>query len=306
MHKKVIKYLENNFKGDVKGKTIIITGGNAGIGFESAKTCAYLGMNVILAVRNLEKGEKAREKILEINNDALISVMKLDVSEESSIKDFVKEITNKNIDIDVFYHNAGVYRLPYEEKEGREIVVSTNFYGQVMLTSLLLPYLHSLPHDVKVVFTSSIAAKWAKINKEALLPNQKLSKQVRYANSKMLDAYLFKYLFDNDRSNVSYFLVHPGVTGTDLFNKAYGKVFAKVVNVFMKICTNPLWKSSLSIVKVLDKDAIPGSFYGPSKMLNVYGYPKDNHFLNKRYKEVEEIIHEAEKIVKYELPTIKK
>ena len=64
MHKKAKKYIDNNFKGNLENKTIIITGGNAGIGLESARYALYLKMNVIIAVRSMERGRKAIDNLL--------------------------------------------------------------------------------------------------------------------------------------------------------------------------------------------------------------------------------------------------
>ena len=299
MNKKSIKYLTKHFKGNVEDKTILITGGNSGIGFESARIALYLKMNVIIACRSQQRGENAINQLKEEFPDGNISLMIVDMSEKDSIINFVNEIKEKKIDIDVFYHNAGVYRLPYQEKYGQELVVLTNYYGPYLLTNLLLDYLHGLKHKVKMVFTSSIAANWATKKVEMLEPNKKVSRMVRYSNSKLLDAHLFKYLLDNDKENVEYYLVHPGVTATSLFNKAYkNKTFISCATVFVKMFGNPLWKSSLSITRVLSEDSIPGKFYGPTHIFGVRGYPKENHFLNKKLKNNSDIINKTKEIVK--------
>ena len=98
MKKKAVKYLDKHFVGSIEDKTIIITGGNSGIGLEVARECAYKKMNIILSVRSLERGEKAKEDILNDFPNAKISVMKLDVSEEESIRGFVNDIISNNID----------------------------------------------------------------------------------------------------------------------------------------------------------------------------------------------------------------
>lgn len=299
--KRAIKYL-NKFHFDVEGKTIVITGGNSGIGFVSARYACYLKMNVIIACRSQKRGEEALAKLKEEFPTSNVKLMIVDMSEEQSIIDFANKIKEEKIDIDVLYHNAGVYRLPYQIKENKELVVSTNYFGPYILMSLLLDYLHDLKHEAKVVLTSSIAAKWAKNNASILEPNEKVSRITRYCNSKLLDAYLFKYLYDNDKQNVKYYLTHPGVTGTSLFSKVYkNKFFASITDGFIRLMGNPLWKSSLSIVRVLSNSHEPGSFYGPTHLLNWRGYPKINKFLNKSYQFTNEIIKRSEKITGYKL-----
>lgn len=302
MKKRVIKYLSKHQFTNIEGKTIIITGGNSGIGFTSALYALYLKMNVIIACRNEKRGLEAIKKLKEEFPNSHIRLLLLDMSEEKSIINFVNNVKNQKIDIDVFYHNAGVYRLPYQTKENKELIASTNYYGQYMLTSLLNEYLKTLNHDVKMIFTSSIAAKWAENKVEMLTPTEKVSRMTRYANSKLLDAYLFKYLFDNDKGNVKYYLSHPGVTATSLFDRAYkSKIFIKIVNIFLKTFANPLWKSALSFTRVLADDAVEGTFYGPNYLYGAKGYPKECHFLDKRYKHTNEIIEKTEMITGYQL-----
>ena len=292
--KKAIKYISKYNYDDVKDKTIIITGGNSGIGFMSARYACYLGMKVIIACRSKSRGEEALNKLKEEFPESDIKLMIVDMSEEASIRNFVNEIISNNIDIDVLYHNAGVYRLPYQLKEGRELIASTNYFGPYMVMALLKDYLHNLNHEVKVVFTSSIAAKLASNSIDMITPTEEVSRTTRYCNSKLLDAYLFKYLFDNDKKNIKYYLVHPGVTGTALFSKVYkNKFFAFFADKFMKIMGNPLWKSSLSILRTLSNDNKPGTFYGPSHMFDWLGYPKECTFLDNKYKYVDEVISKS-------------
>ena len=297
INKKAVKYISRQNYDDVKDKTIIITGGNSGIGFMSARYACYLGMKVIIACRSKSRGEEALNRLKEEFPESSITLMIVDMSEEASIKNFTKEIIDNHIDIDVFYHNAGVYRLPYQIKEGRELVVSTNYFGPYLTMSLLLDYLHSLNHEVKVIFTSSIAAKYASNNVDMLTPSEKVSRVTRYCNSKLLDAYLFKYLLDNDKQNIKYYLVHPGVTGTALFSKVYkNKFLAFIADKFIKLVGNPLWKSSLSFLRTLSLDNKPGTFYGPTHMFDWLGYPKECTFLDKSYEYVDEIINNSTKL----------
>ena len=302
MKEKAIKFIDKNIGVDLSNKTILITGGNSGIGFESAKICAYLKMNIIIACRNEKRGNDAINKLKEEFPDAKLSLMIVDLSEEESIKRFVNEIIDKKIDIDIFYHNAGVYRLPFELKENKDIVTSSNYYGPFMMTSLLLPYLHKLNHEVKMIITSSVATQWSNFSFDPLIPNEKVSRMTRYSNSKRLDAYLFKYLKDNEHSNVKYYMVHPGFAKTPLIGKAYKSKFMMFwINAFMALAANPAWKSALPIVLVLSEHAKEGAFYGPGCLFHFKGMPKENFFINKYYKDVDKIILETEDILKYKL-----
>ena len=64
MNKKTLKWIEKNFNSNLNNKNIIITGANSGIGFEVSYLCASLNANIIMAVRNINRGKIAKEKIL--------------------------------------------------------------------------------------------------------------------------------------------------------------------------------------------------------------------------------------------------
>ena len=74
---------------DLKGKVIIVTGGNSGLGYESVKAFAEKGAEVILASRSVENGEAAKKAMGEVKGN--ISVLPLDLMDFSSIKNFTEK-----------------------------------------------------------------------------------------------------------------------------------------------------------------------------------------------------------------------
>ncbi|CAK8696917.1 unnamed protein product [Clavelina lepadiformis] len=93
---------------DVKlnGKTVLITGANQGIGFETALDLAGRGARVILACRDLEKAEAAKEKIKETVSPSDIVVMKLDLASLDSIREFSKAVNENESHLDILINNA--------------------------------------------------------------------------------------------------------------------------------------------------------------------------------------------------------
>ena len=81
--------------GSLEGKTIIITGGSSGIGLEAAKALSIKGAEVIIAVRNMEKGEMAVKSVKEVNPDSKISVMHIELSDLESVKLFAESFALK-------------------------------------------------------------------------------------------------------------------------------------------------------------------------------------------------------------------
>ena len=132
------KWLDKNID-DLNDKTIIVTGANSGIGYYSTLCFLYKGAKVIMACRNLEKANKAKESLLKELPDAKIDIIKLDLSDFNSIDEFSKIIKEKYSKIDALVNNAGVYFMPkILTKQGYEITMCTNFLGPYYLTCFLL------------------------------------------------------------------------------------------------------------------------------------------------------------------------
>ena len=93
---------------DLSGQTVLITGANSGVGFESAKSYVKHKARVIFGVRNLEKGETAAREIREEVETAEIKVMKVDMESFESIKSFVEELERTESRVDIAVLNAGI------------------------------------------------------------------------------------------------------------------------------------------------------------------------------------------------------
>ena len=105
-------WLNENCNISLKGKTVLVTGANSGVGFKTAEISAFLGADVILACRSKERANEARLRLICDNPEASISVMQLDLARLSSIEAFSEELQSNKVDIDVFVNNAGVFRQP--------------------------------------------------------------------------------------------------------------------------------------------------------------------------------------------------
>ena len=164
---KTKRWLNKNCNISLKGKTVLVTGANSGVGFKTAEISAYLGADVILACRSKERANEARLRLLCDNSEASISVMQLDLASLSSIEAFSEELVSNKVDIDAFVNNAGVFRQPGKKTvDGFDLVIGTNYIGTYYLSERLLPYLSALPHEVVYVNTISIIHKIATVDYE--------------------------------------------------------------------------------------------------------------------------------------------
>ena len=121
------------------GKTVVITGGNSGIGKETAVDLARRGARVIIGCRNLQKGKEALKEIKERSGNSNVFLEELDLASLKSVRTFADKILNRESLLDVLINNAGVMMCPYQKTEdGFEMQFGTNHLGHFLLTMLLL------------------------------------------------------------------------------------------------------------------------------------------------------------------------
>ena len=120
-------WLKKNADISLRGKTVVVTGANSGVGYKTAETMLYLGAKVILACRNPEKAEAARSALAAEYPESEITVLKLDLADLSAIEAFVAQIRAQAIDIDVFVNNAGVLHPPVKETKDGFILFNWTF-----------------------------------------------------------------------------------------------------------------------------------------------------------------------------------
>ena len=290
---KTKQWLNENCNVLLKGKTVLVTGANSGVGFKTAEIAVYLGADVIVACRNPDRAAEARLALLHDHPGASVTVMHLDLARLSSIDAFVKEIQSSAVDIDAFVNNAGSFRQPGKKTaDGFDLVIGTNYIGTYYLSERVLPYLASLPHEVVYVNTISIIHKIAKVDYQDFYYEQE--KRYRafhvYARSKLcLARYTYAQAKRSEGSNVRILMNHPGMTVTPMGLNAFGKGVRRLAG-FVGSLSNSPEKSALSLAWILSHEIPAGSIIGPNKGFGGWGYPEINR-VGRRVKEgAEELI----------------
>jgi NAD(P)-dependent dehydrogenase (short-subunit alcohol dehydrogenase family) len=128
----------------IQGKRVIVTGPTSGVGKEAALGLASLGAEVILACRDVKKGNKTASEITRKIDSAKVAVMHLDTSSQTSILEFAREFRRKYRRLDVLINNAAISRgaLPkVDSVDGIELTFATNVLGYFLLTQELLDML---------------------------------------------------------------------------------------------------------------------------------------------------------------------
>ena len=126
----------------MKCKVCIVTGSNSGIGKETATALAEMDAAVVIAVRNQERGEKARSEIINKTGNRMTDLMICDLASLASIRSFAKEFTDKYDGLDVLVNNAGaVFNSRRTTADGFESSFAVDYLGPFLLTHELLPML---------------------------------------------------------------------------------------------------------------------------------------------------------------------
>jgi NAD(P)-dependent dehydrogenase (short-subunit alcohol dehydrogenase family) len=258
------------------GKTAIVTGGNSGIGLEAAKVFAQQGAKVILAVRNMEKGQAARNDILNGQPKAHVEVMKLDLADLATVRSFADHFKGQYDSLDLLINNAGVMTPPLSKtKDGFELQFGSNHLGHFALTALLLPLLKKTPES-RVVTISSLAHKGAAIDFDNLDGSKGYKAMKFYGQSKLANLLfameLDKRLKEHDLPTKS-FACHPGISATNLFK--FGKRDAPR---FLKRLANRLLQPPAmgvlpTIYAATEAGLTGGEYIGPDGKGQRKGYP---------------------------------
>ena len=212
------------FPASLAGKTVVITGANAGIGKECARTALRLGAKVIIACRDQKKAKSAIEEILNTvgkdKKDNLILV-ELDLSSLAAVRACAREINSKVASIDVLLNNAGVMMCPeWKTKDGYEFQFGTNHLGHFLLTNLLIPKLKSAP-SARVVNVSAVAHLPGQIHWDNLnLSDREYSPAKAYSQSKLANVLftleLKRRLQKAKVDHINTYSLHPGIIETEL------------------------------------------------------------------------------------------
>ncbi|XP_046973810.1 retinol dehydrogenase 11-like [Vanessa cardui] len=213
-------------KTKLHGKIALITGGNSGIGFETAKDLARRGAKVIIASRDVKKSEEAVANIIATTGNELVEHRYLNLANKDSIETFAKDF-NKEFDrLDILVNNAGIGGIKKQNTEnGIDMLMQINYVGPFTLTYLLLDKLIASKPS-RIVNVSSYLHKMAKFDFENLSDvftysgqtGSLYSQSIRYGNAKLCDILWTVALAKKLPYGVTANVLHPGLVKTNIFN----------------------------------------------------------------------------------------
>ena len=262
---------------DISEKVAVITGANAGLGFETARALRQKGALVVLACRNEAKAARAIERLESDGPGLAPELVVLDLEDLDSVSRAAEAIITSHPSIDLLINNAGIMGLSGPDGIDRQL--RANYLGHVALTVELLPAIEAA--GGRIVMLSSNMHKQGKLSKDAPLDLSGQSPMTAYGSTKLADL-LFAFEADRRlraaRSPASIRAAHPGWARSELAGKGpvdgRGGVSKRVGAFVGSHFGQSTAHGALPTLRAaLDPAIPPGAYVGPDGPFELWGRP---------------------------------
>ncbi|MFC7071558.1 oxidoreductase [Halovenus rubra] len=267
---------------DQSGRTVVVTGANSGLGFEATKLFARNGADVVMACRNRERAQTARNDIRAVVNKPSLSVIELDLADLSSVRSFVETFKENHDELHILCNNAGLMAIPRQETvDGFEMQFGVNHLGHFALTGLLLDRLRESSGETRVVTQSSGLHENGAMDFDDLHGKREYDKWDAYGQSKLanlLFAYELDRRLDDAGADVTSVGCHPGYADTDLQRRGPEMMGSRLrlflVQVANKLVAQSAQQGALPMLYAATASDIAGGEYiGPGGLMDMRGPP---------------------------------
>jgi NAD(P)-dependent dehydrogenase (short-subunit alcohol dehydrogenase family) len=262
--------------GDQTGRTAVITGANTGLGYETAAALAAKGAQVVLAVRNLDKGKDAADRIAAASPGAQVQLQELDLTSLESVRAAAEQLKANYDAVDLLINNAGVMMTPKSTtKDGFELQFGTNHLGHFAFTGLLLDRVLATSGS-RVVTVSSTAHRFIRgIRFDDLQWERDYSRARAYGQSKLANL-MFTYELQRRLAGTNSIAVaaHPGGANTELGRNTPAPIRI-VFDVVGPLLIQGADMGALPTLRAAtDPGVLGGQYFGPDGFAEQRGYPK--------------------------------
>ena len=247
------------------GRIFIITGANSGIGFPTARALAERGAHVVLAVRDVAKGEAAAESI-----SGSCEIRQLDLADLASVRGFASRWQGE---LSVLINNAGVMRTPERRTaDGFELQIGTNHLGHFALTNLLLPHVTD-----RIVTVASGAHRGGSIFLDDLNWHRRTYRRWgAYQQSKLANLLFTLELqrrLTEVGSTVRALAAHPGYAATNLQFRSESRLEDRFAAIGNRLFAQTDEAGARPILFAATQDLSGASYVGPDGRGEHRGYP---------------------------------
>jgi NAD(P)-dependent dehydrogenase (short-subunit alcohol dehydrogenase family) len=253
------------------GKTVLITGGNGGIGKETAVALAGMGARVVITARDAARGEAARAEIVERSGSGDVELLAADMASLASIRSLAATFLATHDRLDVLVNNAGAYNSTRSTThDGFETTFGVNHLGYFLLTQLLLDMLKASA-PARIVNVSSRAHEGVRMDFDDLQAERSYVGMRVYGRSKLANL-LFTYELARrlEGTGVTANALHPGVVSTG-FGKNNAGVTRTLFQIFQMVGSRWLLKpaegaaTSVYLASSPEVEGVTGRYFANSR-----------------------------------------
>lgn len=264
---------------DLSGKRFLITGANAGLGFEATKMLRHKNADVLMASRNEGRGRAAVSNMSAEPGTGSVEFVKLDLADTASITAAADAVRSLTDGLDAIVNNAGIMQTPQQRTaDGFEMQFGTNHLGHFLLNHLLFDLVEA--RAGRIVPVASIAAKSpAKFDFSDLMLTHNYSSTGAYQQSKLAN---ITYGVELQRrlgaagSSVSSISCHPGYAATNLQSTGPTGAWKTIYKVTNKFLAQPAERGAQPLaLAAAGTEAQAGAYYGPVEMGGARGRISD-------------------------------
>lgn len=256
---------------DQHGRVAIVTGANAGIGYETALALAHKGAHVVLACRSASRGRDALRRIQSEHPAGSAELLLLDLADLDAVRAFARAFLARHDRLDLLINNAGVM-IPPEGRtaQGFELQFGVNVIGHFALTGLLLDLITATP-GARIVTVSSLAHRSGEIDFGNLRGEKPYAPMREYMQSKLgnlVFALELQRRLEAAGHDTRSTAAHPGFTATEL--QRHSGFWNAVVGLWSN---TPAVGALPTLYAATAPEALPGGYYGPDGFYEAKGHP---------------------------------
>ncbi len=252
---------------DLTGRLAVVTGANAGLGYEIARGLGAAGARVVLACRSEQRGEAAAVRLRSAVPGATVDVRRLDLADLAGVAAFADALAGEHDRLDLLVNNAGLMAVDEARTvDGFELQFGVNHLGHFALTARLLPLLLRTPGS-RVGTMSSLGHRRGRLRLDDLMFEQRGYRR-------------WQPYFDSKQANLLFTLelqrrlaatggpavavaAHPGSSRTELGTEGHGATNA-AIRALAPVLTQPAARGAEPMLRALtDPRVSGGEYYGP-------------------------------------------
>lgn len=297
---------------DLKGRLVVVTGANSGLGLATTTALASRRAHVVMACRDTSKAERAARDIREEFPGAELELRSLDLASLESIRRFSDSLLADHPAIDVLINNAGIMAIPRTTTaDGFEMQLGTNHLGHFALSLRLLPGLERAEAP-RLVTVSSTMHRYGPMQFDDLMGERSYDSWKAYGQSKLANL-LFSFELARKLETVEArtlaVAAHPGYAATNLQGTGARLSGSRLMEWMM-------WLGNITLAQSAEDGALPtlyaaaapgvksGEYFGPDGLLELTGSPKrcDSNERSKDLHDASELWNRSEALTGVRFP----